>query len=141
MPSRHSAGLRIIAATLLTLYVAPALLPGLSGLSHGAFHAIAEPVAAVPDGSHSHHHPHSHDGGPAHTHIELVDTLLTVLLTDEVLDDAHTPAPESTGPGLHLPESGAHVETVNAGSSPPHADIASTPADLAPLLPTPPPRA
>jgi hypothetical protein len=141
MPSRHCAGLRIIAVAVLVAYAVPALLPGLSGLSHEAFHAVAEPVAAEPAGQHSHHHPHSHDGEPDHTHADLVDTLLAAPLADDVIEVAHVPAPENAGPGVHLPEIVAGVEILTAGGSARLPGIARGPAGFASVPPTPPPRA
>jgi hypothetical protein len=141
MPSRHSTGHRLLAAAILVVYVAPVLVLGLSRLTHEAFHAVGEPMAVSPDESHSHHHPHSHDGGPAHTHTHLLDILLATSVADDVIDDAQVPAPQATGPGVHLSERGFDFETVPAHSSLPRPVVGPMPAGHGPLPPTPPPRA
>ena len=142
MPSRHPAGLRFTAAVIVTTYLAPALLPGLSGLSHDVFHVVAPP-AAVSSGDHGHvrAHPHAHvEGGPVHTHVELVDALLATPLIQDAVED-HAPAPETSAPGVHLPAIVSPTLSFAARDSRPASDVSRSAVSLVTPPETPPPRA
>jgi len=143
MPSRHPAGLRFTAAVIATTYLAPALLPGLSGLSHDVFHVVAQPAAvSSEDDGHVHAQPHSHvEGGPVHTHVELVDALLAAPLIEDALEDAHAPAPEASVPGAHLPAIVSPTLVLSVRDFGPASDVASSAASLITPPRTPPPRA
>jgi len=141
MPSRHPAGLRFAAAVIATTYLAPALLPGLSGLSHDVFHVVAQPAAvSAEDHGHEHAHPHAHvEGGPVHTHVELVDVLLAAPLMQDAVED-HAPAPEAIAPGVHLPAIISTTFLPSARDSGPASDVARSAASLVTPPQTPPPR-
>lgn len=139
MPSRHHAGLRFTAAVIVTTYLAPALLPGLSGLSHDVFHVVAPPAAAS-SGDHGHAHTHV-EGGPAHTHVELVDVLLAAPLVEDALEDAHAPAAEASAPGVHLPAIVSPTLSFAARDSRPASDVSRSAVSLVTPPETPPPRA
>jgi hypothetical protein len=142
MPSRHPAGLRFAAAVIATTYLAPALLPGLSGLSHDVFHVVAQPSAiSSGDEERVQAHPHAHvEGGPVHTHVEFVDVLLAAPLMEDALEDAHAPAPEASAPGVHLPAIVTPTLSLAARDSGPASDVARSAASLVTPPQTPPPR-
>lgn len=143
MPSRQPAGLRFTAAVIATTYLAPALLPGLSGLSHDVFHVVAEPATfGSGDEEHVHVHPHSHvEGGPVHTHVELVDVLLAAPLVEDALEDAHGPVQDASAPGVHILAIVSPLHLSAASDSGPASDIATSAASLVTAPRTPPPRA
>lgn len=142
MPSRHAAGLRSMAAVIVTTYLAPALLPGLSGLSHDVFHVVAQPAAVSSgDEGHVHAHPHSHvEGGPVHAHVELVDVLLAAPLAQDALEDAHAPAADASAPGVHLPAIASPALPLSTRVAGPASDAATSAASLVTPPQTPPPR-
>ena len=143
MPSRHPAGLRFTAAVIATTYLAPALLPGLSGLSHDVFHVVAQPAAvSAGDHGHEHAHPHAHvEGGPVHTHVELVDVLLAAPLMEDALEDAHAPAAQASAPGVHLPAIVSPTLSLVARDSGPASVESRSAVSLVTPPETPPPRA
>ena len=136
MPLRRTAIHGALAAAIVTAYLAPVLLPGLSGLLHEGFHAAHGPLVAHSSGEDdSHVHP---DGGAAHSHAELVDALLLARVTTE---DAHVPASDSSGPGVHLPEAYQRLAQLFPISSTPRAAMSSSTQGIPDCPPTPPPRA
>ena len=142
MPSRHTGGLRFTAAVIIATYLAPVLLPGLSGLSHDVFHAVARP-AEVHSGDHVHVQGHSHshvEGGPAHTHVEWVDVLLAAPQLQDAVDDAHAPAAEASAPGAHLPAIAGCPHLLPGYDSNPASDRALRANSLLTPPRTPPPR-
>ncbi|MEE8573176.1 MAG: hypothetical protein V3T20_07915 [Gemmatimonadota bacterium] len=140
MPLRRTAIHGALAAAIVTAYLAPVLLPGLSGLLHEGFHAVHGPLVAHSSGEdHSHVHP---DGGAAHSHAELVDALLLArVTTEDALEDAHVPASDSSGPGVHLPEAYQRLAQLFPISSTPRAAMSSSTQGIPDCPPTPPPRA
>jgi hypothetical protein len=127
---------------IATTYLAPALLPGLSGLSHDVFHVVAQPAAvSAGDHGHEHAHPHAHvEGGPVHTHVELVDVLLAAPLMQDAVED-HAPAPKAIAPGVHLPAIISTTLSLAARDSGPASDTSRSAVSLVTPPETPPPRA
>ena len=139
MPLRRTAIHGALAAAIVTAYLAPVLLPGLSGLLHEGFHAVRGPLVAHASGEdHSHVHP---DGGSAHSHAELVDAvLLAGVTTEDALEDAHAPASDNSGPGVHLPEASQRLAPLFWIRSTPRAAMSSPTPGIPDCPPIPPPR-
>ena len=140
MPFRCTARFRTCAAAIAAVYLAPRLIPALSGLSHSVFHLVGEPVIA--HGT-EHTHPHEHaDGGSAHSHTQLVDALLTAEpLAEDILEDAHSPAPDGTAPGAHLPQAVVDLDPLTVPDSGPSSDLTLRLDRTPNEPPTPPPQA
>jgi hypothetical protein len=140
MPYSCTARFRTCAAAITAVYLAPTLLPALSGLSHSVFHLVAEPVVA--HGT-EHAHPHEHtEGGSAHSHTQLVDALLAAEpIAEDILERAHSPAPDGTAPGAHLPQAVVDLDPPTAPDSAPSSGM-TVHLDRTPNEPpTPPPQA
>ena len=140
MPYRCTARFRTCAAAIAAVYLAPSLLPALSGLSHSVFHLVGEPVVA--HGS-EYTHPHEHaEGGSAHSHTQLVEALLAAEpLAEDILEDAHSPAPDGAAPGMHLPHTVVGLDPLTVPDSSPSSGM-TVQLDRTPNEPpTPPPQA
>ena len=153
MLSSGSTKLRVSAAAILVFYLVPALLPGVSGLFHDAFHVVEAFHAAyansyAPPG-HDHAHPedetdrsHVHaSGGVEHSHSELVDALLTVGASGEdVLDQSDPGTPTASWSFAQLPAGTPDLGLVLASPTAPGTPATFFPRGLDIHPPTPPPR-
>jgi hypothetical protein len=140
MPYRCTARFRICAAAIAAVYLAPTLLPALSGLSHSVFHLVAEPVAAH---TMEYAHPHVHtERDTAHSHSQLVDALLSAEpVAEDILEQGHSPAPLGTAPGAHLPQAVVDLDPLPTPDSGPSSGM-TVRLDRTPNEPpTPPPQA